>query len=188
MGRSASERRRDGAIVGVVTLASFIISLFALVVAVVAALYARQQAVETRRQRQIEEDRRRQELAAETRLVLEPVNGGSWHRLVLDNTTDRDVVGAVVDIVDGPGCWFTPGTNGVEARYGQLPQRAQLDDVDRLEPGRRHMWRIEFDEQRTTGTLRVHAALTSAVDTSAPRTWTKVVDLKAPVDLSRTVA
>lgn len=162
-----------------VTVASLVIAVLALVVAVAAALYARQQAVETRHTREIEEDRRRPELAEGVRLHLEEVNDGAWHRLMLDNGTGRALIAADVEIVEGPGCWFTPGTNGVEATTTELPQRARLD-VAPLEPGRVYAWRIEFDTHQTTGALRVHATLTSGAGTPLPHTWTKVVDLRAP--------
>lgn len=166
------------------TAASLVISVLALAVAVLAALYARQQAVETARTRQIEEDRRRQELAERVSIQLEDVNDGSWHRLLLDNGTDRALAAAEVEILDGPGCWFTPGTNGVETGPSQ-PQKARLD-AGPLEPGRTYAWRIEFDRSRTTGVLRVRVTVSSGADTSTPRTWTKVINLRSPIDLSRT--
>jgi hypothetical protein len=84
----------------------------------VGAGYGGRQALEARRGRQVEDARRHCELEPPFRVDLEEMNGGAWHRLVVELRGNRRVTGLQVTIMNGPGASFTVNQWGVE---GQVP-------------------------------------------------------------------
>src|SRR5690242_12372204 len=93
---------------------STVIALVALIVSLVSAGFAGWQAVETRRVRQIERDRRHEERTPQFRLQVESMNDGQWHRLWLVLTSPEALDSLSVTILDPQLLWFPAGQTGVQ--------------------------------------------------------------------------
>jgi hypothetical protein len=142
--------------------------------------YGWRQAIEARRGRQVEEARRHSELEPPYDVDLEDMNGGGWHRLAVQLRGTRPVTGLQVTILDGPGASFTPNQWGVEAGKYPIWEARLPDDELPLGPGKTAHWRMEFDLQKTTGTMTLRLDGCGTDDRGRSVRWTRVHDCRTP--------
>jgi len=163
-----------------VAVAALGISVIALVIAVASAKYTRDQAVESRKMRQIEAERRHQERTPEFAAEVEPVNDGAWFRLwlTLDGATPLHRIEA--HLLDPEGASFTTGQDGVAAGNAR-PQDAVGDFPDGLLSGDRHCWRIELGKDPSAGTtVRVRVRCHGRNADGDPVAWTVLAQADVP--------
>lgn len=124
---------------------STVLAVVALVVSVASAVFTGWQAVETRRVRQIEGERRHEERTPTFRVEVEPVNDGQWHRLWVVLTSAEALDSLAVTILDPQLVWFPSGQAGVEP--GPDSKHGSWGHV---EPGLRDVaFRIEWEDDDT---------------------------------------
>jgi hypothetical protein len=90
---------------------SNVIAFVALIVSLVSAGW---QAVETRRVRQIERDRRQEQRSPQFRRQVESMNDGRWHRLWVVLSSPEALDSLSVKILDTQLLWFPAGQTGVQ--------------------------------------------------------------------------
>lgn len=121
---------------------SIVIAIVALVVSVASAVFAGWQAVEARRVRQIEAERRHEERIPTFRLEVEPVNGGQWHRLWVVLTSAEALDSLAVTILGPHLVWFPSNQKGVEPGPD-----SKLGSWGRVDPGVRDVaFRVECED------------------------------------------
>jgi hypothetical protein len=170
----------------IVVIAAFVVSVVALIIALVSAGYTRLQGVETRRLRQIEASRRQEERTPRLAGEVESVNDGGWFRLWLTLESTTPLLGLAVRIVQGEGVSFTSGQNGVAPMQAH-PLDAVYDKTEPFTQGNRHAWAIEFDPEHGPSRMRVRVTCRGLDDNGDDVTWPVLVDIDLPIDLRRTV-
>lgn len=119
-----------------------IVAVVALLVSVASAVFARRQAVETRRLREIEQRRHHGERRPSFNLEVEAVNDGQWHRLWVILTTPEALDSLEVTILDPQLIWFRSGQRGVEPGLDR-----KVAAWGSVEPGVRTVaWRIASED------------------------------------------
>ena len=159
---------------------STLIALISLVVSVASAGFTGWQAIEMRRARRIEEQRRHHERTPEFRAEVEPLNEGAWHRLWIVLTTPEALDSLTVTILEPHSVWFPPEQTGVEPASASKNASWGL-----VEPGMRNVaFRIEWEDDNS-GLLRL-----SLRGTRGPEIWNvqEAVELpEKPYDVSQSI-
>jgi len=128
-------------------IAAFAVSVVAVVIAVLSAVYTRQQAISVQRLAKIEVERRKAERTPAFVGHIEEVNEGGWYRLVLRLTSAEPLPGVSVEITEGRGVSFMTGQYGVD-QSGASPGSAQWNE--RLAPDSTAVWRVALAEDRAS--------------------------------------
>jgi len=123
-------------------VAAFVVSVFAIVIAVVSVLYTRRQAISLQQVAEIEVERRKAERTPAFEGHIEGVNEGGWYRLVLRLTSAEPLSAVAVEITEGRGVSFGPSDRAGAARHREqrplaTPQAAARRSAAGV-PGVRH--------------------------------------------------
>ncbi len=159
-------------------VAAFVVSVFAIVIAVVSVLYTRRQAISSQQVAEIEVERRKAERTPAFEGHIEGVNEGGWYRLVLRLTSAEPLSAVAVEITEGRGVSFTTGQHGVD-QSGASPGNAQ--HRGHLAPGGTAVWRVAFAEGRVP-VMRLHVTARIAGDE-----WPVLVTVQVPPDIASNV-
>lgn len=168
-----------GAILPAMALAALLVSILALLVAGLSALYTRKQANEAEATRRIEQDRRHDERQPHLRARVEPVSNGAWCRLWLELESAEPVTATTVEIL-GSSITFPSNQQGV-ASGDQAPLIATSEGQSPLSQASPLCWRVLVDEgQEAQERLLVTCH-------RGEERWQSVLSVDLPYDLLKSV-
>jgi hypothetical protein len=160
-------------------VAALLISIFSILVALIAAYFTYQQARFTRQQAQVDADRRREERGPVFKGEVESL--GSWYRLRLRLQSPWPLRSLAVDIVDGERVSFTHNQNGVDS---SSPTPIRVATYGALQPGGSATWRVQLEDDGDT-----HLRLRVLAYGAAPEEeWTRPLSVELPNPLGRLIA
>lgn len=124
------------------TVAALVVSIVALIIALISVVYTRQQAQANKKIAQIEQDRRHEERTPKFTAWIEDM--GSWKRLWLRLESPRSLTRLVGTLVEAEGVSFTHSQNGVDPSSPAPIKSASWDKL--LEHGESACWSIAFED------------------------------------------
>ncbi|MFF4592441.1 hypothetical protein [Amycolatopsis sp. NPDC001319] len=157
------------------TVAAFVVSIVALLVAGLSVFYTKQQAAAATKTAQLEAARRHdEEQPALTDGEVQPKNQGGWYRLHFRILHSPALARVEAEIVDTRGVSFRQGVDGVPPRREgraldafYVPEFNRVANKESLGTGDALYWVLEFEEERDK---IIHIRLTChAID---GRKWT----------------
>ncbi len=138
-------------------VAALVISILALAVASVSALFSKRQTSVAERREAVDAGRRHDERTPSFTGDIESVNDGEWYRLWLRLTSTEELAHLQIDITESNGVTFATGQDGVIANGPSL----HAESVGGLVSDQAIAWRVQLPENRPQSIrLRVHAYTT----------------------------
>ena len=172
--------------------AAFGISVLALAIAGLSALYAHRQATAAAETARIERSRRHDERSPRLDLALRPLNPGTADRrhllLTVQLNGPESLTAMRVEILDAPGLMFSPNQVGVEPGTPAPPRVGTLRSEpgeQLLEPGDKLTWQLEVEDQQRRRPLRARLRIRSS---SADEDWVSQHEVSVPRGRTRVVS